>query len=90
MLNENAIHRKGFHSGSAVKNLPAMQETLGKQFLSLGQEDPLKEEMETHSSILTGKNLTDRGSWRATVLKVTSQTWLSDWAYVKKPGSLEL
>ena len=74
MLNENAIHRKGFHSGSAVKNLPAMQETLGKQFLSLGQEDPLKEEMETQSSILTGKNLTDRGSWWATVLKVTSQT----------------
>ena len=32
-----------------VKNLPAMQET---QILSLGQEDTLKEEMATHSSIL--------------------------------------
>ena len=32
-----------------VKNLPAMQET---QFRSLGQEDPLEEEMATHSSIL--------------------------------------
>ena len=32
-----------------VKNLPAMQET---QVLSLGQEDPLEEEMATHSSIL--------------------------------------
>ena len=31
------------------KNLPAMQET---QFPSLGQEDPLEEEMATHSSIL--------------------------------------
>ena len=32
-----------------VKSLPAMQET-GVQ--SLGQEDPLEEEMETHSNIL--------------------------------------
>ena len=32
-----------------VKNLPAAQET---QFPSLGQEEPLKKEMATHSSIL--------------------------------------
>ena len=32
-----------------VKNLPAMQEM---QVRSLGQEDPLKEGMATHSSIL--------------------------------------
>ena len=32
-----------------LKNLPAMQET---QVWSLGWEDPLKEEMATHSSIL--------------------------------------
>ena len=32
-----------------VKNLPAMQET---QLGSVGQEDPLEEEMATHSSIL--------------------------------------
>ena len=32
-----------------VKNLPAMQETQGQ---SLGYEDPLEEEMATHSSIL--------------------------------------
>ena len=42
-----------------------MQETLEKQFLSLGREDPLDEEMETHSSILTGKNLMVRGAWQA-------------------------
>ena len=35
-----------------VKNPPAMQET---QFRSLGQEDPLKEEMATNSSILAWK-----------------------------------
>ena len=32
-----------------VKNLPAMQET---QVQSLGQEDPLEKEMETHSNNL--------------------------------------
>ena len=32
-----------------VKNLPAMQET---QVRSLGQKDPLKKEMATHSGIL--------------------------------------
>ena len=37
---------------SAVKNLPAIQ---GTQIRSLGQEDPLKEGMTTHSSILAGK-----------------------------------
>ena len=41
----------GFPGDSVVKN-PAMQETWVK---SLGQEDPLQEEMETHSSILVWK-----------------------------------
>ena len=41
----------GFPSGS-VKNLLQMQET---QFQSLGPEDPLEEEMATHSSILAWK-----------------------------------
>ena len=35
-----------------VKNLPAMQETWVQ---SLGQEDPLKKEMATHSGILAWK-----------------------------------
>ena len=35
--------------GSAVKNLPTMQET---QVRSLSREDPLEEGMSTHSSIL--------------------------------------
>ena len=41
-----------FPSGSAVKNLPAMQELQETWLWSLGQEDPLEEEMATHSSIL--------------------------------------
>ena len=35
-----------------VKNLPAMQETQEMQVRFLGQEDPLEEDMKTHSSIL--------------------------------------
>ena len=42
----------GFPGGSAVKNLPAMQELLEMQAPSLGQEDPLEEGMLTQSSIL--------------------------------------
>ena len=53
-----------------VKNLPAMQ---ASQVQSLGQEDPLKKGMETHSSIL--ENSMDRGVWQAIVHGVTkSQT----------------
>ena len=39
----------GFRCSSAVKNMPAMQETLVR---SLGQEDPLEKGIATHSSIL--------------------------------------
>ena len=52
-----------------------MQET---QVQSLGGEDPLEEEMETHSSILAWRISTDRGAWQATVHGVAkSWTWLS-------------
>ena len=42
-------HMMGFLSDSVVKNPPAMQET---GVPSLGQEDALKQQMETLSSIL--------------------------------------
>jgi len=38
-----------------------MQETQEMWFQSLGQEDPLEEEMETHSSILAWKWIEDLG-----------------------------
>ena len=38
---------RGFPGGSAVKNLPAMQQNWVR---SLGQEDPLEEGTATHSS----------------------------------------
>ena len=47
-----------------VKNLPAMQETwVG----SLGWEDPLKEGMATHCSIVAWRISKDKGAWQATV-----------------------
>ena len=59
----------GFPGGSVVKNLPAMKET---QVRFLGWEDPLKEDMATHSSIFTWKI---RGAWWATGHRVAkSQT----------------
>ena len=42
----------GFPGGSAVKNLPALQETWETWVQSLGQEDPWEEGMASHSSIL--------------------------------------
>ena len=44
----------GFPGDSAVKNLPAKQDTW---VWSLGLENTLEEEMATHSSILAGKSL---------------------------------
>ena len=53
-----------------------MQET---RVQSLGQEDPLEEEMATHSSTLAWETPTDRGAWKATVHGVAkSRTRLSD------------
>ena len=39
-----------------VKNLPAKHETQETWVQPLGQEDPLEEEMATHSSILAWKS----------------------------------
>ena len=45
-------HSRGVPGGSAVKNLPAVQETQEMRAQSLGREDPLEEGMATHSSTL--------------------------------------
>ena len=61
-----------------VKSLPAMQETWGMQVWSLGWEDPLEQEMATHSSIL---------AWRipwteepGQLLSIGSQRVWHDWS----------
>ena len=46
-----------------------MQETKKMWVQSLGQEDPLEEDMATHTSILAW-NPMDRGAWRPTVHRV--------------------
>ena len=46
------IGSSGFPGDLAVKNSPTMQEMQEMWIRSLGGEDPLEKEMETHSSIL--------------------------------------
>ena len=57
---------RDFPSGSAIKNLPAVQEMQEAWVPSLGQEDLLEEEMETQSSIL---------SWRIPSTEVGYSPW---------------
>ena len=47
-----------------------MQEMQETWVQSLGQEDPLEEEMKTHSSILSWKNFLDRRVWQAMIYGV--------------------
>ena len=58
------VKPKAFLVAQSVKNPPAMQETW---ICSLGGEDPLEEDMATHTSILAWRILMDRGSWWAAV-----------------------
>ena len=43
---------KGFSDGLVVEELPAMQETQERWVRPLGRENPLEEEVATHSSVL--------------------------------------
>ena len=54
------LHRWGFPGGSVVKNLPDRQE---RRVQPLGWEDPLKEGMAIHCSILAWRIPMDRGAW---------------------------
>ena len=69
----------GFPGDSVVKNPPAMQET---QVQSLGWEDPLEEEVATHSNVIAWKNPMNRGAWQAIVYRLAkSQTSLKQLSY---------
>ena len=75
-MSTKAIQTAYFATGASqvvqwVKNSPTMQETQETQVQSLGQEDPLKEDMATHSSILAWRIRMDRGAWWITVHGVT-------------------
>ena len=69
-LNDNT---GGFPMAQQVNNLPAMQEI---QVWSLDQEDPLEEEMATHSSILAGKIPWTEERIGLQSMGLQSQTWL--------------
>ena len=65
----------GYPGGLIVKYPPVMQKT---QVRSLGWEDPLEEEMATHSNMLAWKNLMDREAWWATVHEVTKESDMTE------------
>ena len=54
-----------------VENPPAVDETWVR---SLGQKDPLEQEIATHSSILAWEIPMDRGAWQTTVHRV-AKSW---------------
>ena len=70
-----------FLGNSAVKNLPAMQETREIWVWSLGQENPLKEEMATHSRVLAWRIPWTEEPGRLQSMGRKSQTRLSNWAW---------
>ena len=72
----------GFPGGSAVKNSPAMQET---QVQFLGWEDPMEEDMATHSSTLAGKIpwTEEPGRLQSTGRHRIRQDW-RDWACTQR------
>ena len=71
----------GLPSGSAVKNLPVMQEMRETLVQSLGREDPLEGGHSNPLQYSCLENPVDRGAWRGIVHGVAKsrigQTWLS-------------
>ena len=73
----------GFPGGFSGKESACQCRRQEMRVQSLGQEDPLEEEIATHSSILCLENSKDGGIWWATIQSTAkSQTWLSMHAYV--------
>ena len=57
-----------------------MQETQETWIQSLGREDPLEEEMATHSQCSCLENPLDRGAWRARVYRIEKS-----WTQLQQP-----
>ena len=76
MLGERLLNKHIYASlvAQTVKNPPATQETQEMEVRSLGQEDPLEEEMATQPRIFCLEDLMDRGAWRAIVHRVSDAT----------------
>ena len=70
---------KGFPGGSVIKNLPANAGESRDMGSIPGQEDPLEEEMATHSSILAWKFPgTEEPGGLQPMQSQKSQTWLGN------------
>ena len=67
-----------FPGGSVVKNLPANSGASGDTGSIPGWEDPLEEEMASHSNISCLENSMDRGAWQFTSMGL--QRVKHDWA----------
>ena len=65
------MKKGGFCGGSVVKNLPAKFDT---RVQSLGQEDPLEEEMTTYSSISACEISLTEVAWQATIHGVAEES----------------
>ena len=78
MQNRNKLRFKGFTHGSLIKNLPANAGDVGS---ILGQDDPLEEEMATHSSILPGESHGQRtlAGYSPWGRKESDTTWQLHW-----------
>ena len=75
-LRQHPDNSKGLPCGSAVKNLPAVQEMWVR---SLSWEDPLEKGMATHSSILGLGNLMDRGALAVYTPWVAKESDMTEW-----------
>ena len=64
VLKSKVFEEMAFLVAQRVKNPPTFQETQETWLQSVGWEDPLEEEMASHSSILAWRIPTDRGAWR--------------------------
>ena len=78
-----------------AKNQPAMQETPEMWVQSLGWEDPLEEEMATHSSILAWESLGQRSleghnSWGHEEPDTTEQLSMQDCGIRELASSCQL
>ena len=62
----SVVSDSGFPGGSVVKNLPANAGDAGDEGLIPGLGRSHRKKWQTHSSIITWKNLMDRGAWLAT------------------------
>ena len=74
----------GFPSDSMVKNQPVMKETQKMWVQALDQEDPLEEEMATHSSIFAWKsyeqiNLVGYSPWGHKEVDTTKKAYPAAW-----------